>query len=157
FPKPEGENTNPASPVPGVFRVSPAIAPLVPSPARNAQSVAAASARAIDFYSHRYGPFPYAELKLAQMPGNVSQGWPGLVFLSSMSFLTGEEKSQLHLTPVEKTLINQTIAHETAHQWWGDLVMWSGYRDQWIVEALANYSSMMVLESENPAQFRAAM
>jgi aminopeptidase N len=36
-------------------------------------------------------------------------------------------------------------------------VMWSGYRDQWIVEALANYSSMMVLESENPAQFRAAM
>ena len=35
--------------------------------------------------------------------------------------------------------------------------MWSGYRDQWIVEALANYSSMMVLESENPAQFRAAM
>jgi hypothetical protein len=157
FPKPEGEDSNPASPVPGVFRVSPAIAPLVPSPARNAQSVAAASARAIDFYSRRYGPFPYGELKLAQMPGNVSQGWPGLVFLSSMSFLTGEEKSQLHLTPVEKTLINQTIAHETAHQWWGDLVMWSGYRDQWIVEALANYSAMMVLESENPAQFRAAM
>jgi hypothetical protein len=35
--------------------------------------------------------------------------------------------------------------------------MWSGYRDQWLVEALANYSSMMILESENPAQFRAAM
>ena len=49
------------------------------------------------------------------------------------------------------------ISHETAHQWWGDLVMWSGYRDQWIVEALANYSSMMVLESENPVQFRAVM
>jgi hypothetical protein len=35
--------------------------------------------------------------------------------------------------------------------------MWSGYRDQWIVEALANYSSLMVLESENPALFRAAL
>ena len=46
---------------------------------------------------------------------------------------------------------------ETAHQWWGDLVMWSGYRDQWLVEALANYSSMMVLEAEDPAQFRAVM
>ena len=49
------------------------------------------------------------------------------------------------------------IAHETAHQWWGDLVAWNGYRDQWIVEALANYSSLMLLESEDPSQFRAAM
>jgi hypothetical protein len=87
----------------------------------------------------------------------LSQGWPGLIFLSSKSFLTGDEKSQLHMTAVEKTLVSQIIAHETAHQWWGDLVMWSGYRDQWLVEALANYSSMMVLEAENPAQFRAAM
>ncbi|HKN32329.1 MAG TPA: M1 family aminopeptidase, partial [Terriglobales bacterium] len=49
------------------------------------------------------------------------------------------------------------IAHETAHQWWGDLVTWSGYRDQWLVEGLANYSSMMLLESQDPVQFRAAM
>jgi len=119
--------------------------------------VAAASAHAIEFFSRRFGPFPYDDLKLVQMPGALSQGWPGLIFLSSMSFLTAEEKSQLHLTPVERTLISQVISHETAHQWWGDLVMWSGYRDQWIVEALANYSSMMVLESENPAQFHAAM
>ena len=119
--------------------------------------VASTAARAIEFYSRRYGPYPYSELKLAQMPGAVSQGWPGLIFLSSTSFLTAEEKSELHMTPVEKTLISQIIAHETAHQWWGDLVMWSGYRDQWLVEALANYSSMMILESENPGQFRAAM
>jgi hypothetical protein len=133
------------------------VTPSSPSPARNAQLVAAASAHAIEFFSRRYGPFPYADLKLVQMPGGLSQGWPGLIFLSSMSFLTTEEKSQLHFTPLERTLISMTISHETAHQWWGDLVMWSGYRDQWIVEALANYSSLMVLESENPAQFRAAM
>jgi len=119
--------------------------------------VAAASAHAIEFYSRRYGPFPFADLKVAQMPGALSQGWPGLIFLSSASFLTPEEKSELHITPVEKTLISQVIAHETAHQWWGDLVMWSGYRDQWLVEALANYSSMMVLEADNPSQFHAAM
>jgi hypothetical protein len=133
------------------------VTPSSPSPARNAQAVAAASAHAIEFFSRRYGPFPYADLKLVQIPGGLSQGWPGLIFLSSMSFLTAEEKSQLHFTSLEKTLVSQTIAHETAHQWWGDLVMWSGYRDQWIAEALANYSSLMVLEAENPAQFRAAM
>ncbi|HXM20188.1 MAG TPA: M1 family aminopeptidase [Terriglobales bacterium] len=157
FPKPVIESVIPDAPVPGRPRLPLAIAPLLPSPARNAQTVAAASAHAIEFFSRRYGPFPYGDLKLVQMPGGLSQGWPGLIFLSSMSFLTAEEKSQLHLSPVERTLVSQVIAHETAHQWWGDLVMWSGYRDQWIVEALANYSSLMVLESENPAQFRAAM
>jgi hypothetical protein len=157
FPRPPVESVIPDPSIPGVPLPPMTALPPLPSPARNAQGVAAASARAIDFFSRRYGPFPYSDLKLAQMPGGLSQGWPGLIFLSSLSFLTAEEKSQLHLTSVEKTLISQVISHETAHQWWGDLVMWSGYRDQWIVEALANYSSMMVLESENPAQFRAAM
>jgi hypothetical protein len=157
FPQPPVESVIPDTSVPGVPAPPMVVLPPLPSPARNAQGVAAAAAHAIDFFSRRYGPFPYSDLKLAQIPGAMSQGWPGLIFLSSFSFLTAEEKSRLHVTPVENTLIRQVIAHETAHQWWGDLVMWSGYRDQWIVEALANYSSMMVLESEDPAQFRAVM
>jgi hypothetical protein len=158
FPKPPIESLLPPPVIRGIpRRPSLTIVPLPPSPARNAQMVASTAARAIEFFSRRYGPYPYADLKVAQMPGGLSQGWPGLIFLSSTSFLTAEEKSELHMTPVEKTLISQIIAHETAHQWWGDLVLWSGYRDQWLVEALANYSSMMILESENPAQFRAAM
>ena len=40
----------------------------------------------------------------------------------------------------EKTILKLVIPHETAHQWWGDLVLWNSYRDQWISEALANYS-----------------
>jgi hypothetical protein len=133
------------------------ITPLPPSPAHNAQSVADKSARAIDFFSNRFGPYPYAGLALTQMPGASSQGWPGLIYLSSFSFLTTEEKSQLHMTTVNETLSNQVIAHETAHQWWGDLVTWSTYHDQWMMEALANYSSLMMLESEDPERFRAAM
>ena len=158
FPKPPIESLLPPPVIRGVPRQpSLTIAPPPPSPARNAQMVASTAAHAIEFFSRRFGPYPYADLKVAQMPGGLSQGWPGLIFLSSTSFLTAEEKSELHMTPVEKTLISQIIAHESAHQWWGDLVMWSGYRDQWLVEALANYSSMMILEGENPAQFRAAM
>jgi hypothetical protein len=158
FPRPPIENVVPGPLIRGIPRPGPLTnVPPLPSPAKNAQLVAGASAQAIEFYSPRYGPFPYGDLKLVQLPGGLSQGWPGLIFLSSTSFLTAEEKSQLHMTPVEKTLISQIVAHETAHQWWGDLVMWSGYRDQWLVEALANYSSMMLLESEDPVQFRAAM
>jgi Peptidase family M1 domain len=132
-------------------------APPPPSPSRNAQAVAEASARALQFFASLFGPYPYDSLAVTQMPGVVSQGWPGLIFLSSYAFLTPAEKLQQHMSPVTKTLSEQVIAHETAHQWWGDAVLWSGYRDQWIMEALANYSSLMLLQAEDPLQFRAVM
>ena len=160
FPKgaPEAVGVEPMIPSGLRPQPPPVIAiPPPPSPARNAQPVADGSARAIEFFARRFGPYPYSGLALTQMPGALSQGWPGLIFLSSFSFLTTTEKSQLHMSPVDRILSNAVIAHETAHQWWGDLVIWSGYRDQWIVEALANYSSLMLLESEDPSQFRTAM
>jgi len=128
-----------------------------PSPARHAQAVADSSAHAVEFFASRFGPYPYASLALTQMPGSVSQGWPSLIFLSSFSFLTPEEKSQLHMSPIARILSDNVVAHETAHQWWGDLISWKGYRDQWIFEALANYSALMMLESESPPKFRAVM
>jgi hypothetical protein len=136
---------------------STAIPPPPPSPALNAQAVAETSAHAIQFFARRFGPYPYSQLALTQMPGPLSQGWPGLIFLSSLSFLNSVQESELHMSPLERTLTKSVIAHETAHQWWGDTVAWSGYGDQWIMEALANYSSLMLLESQDPAQFRAVM
>ena len=139
------------------IRSFPRIPPSPPSPAVNAQAVGAASAKAIEFFERYFGPYPYGELAITQMPGAMSQGWPGLIFLSSYSFLTSDEKSKLQADPVRRLLSDQVIAHETAHQWWGDLVNWSGYRDQWIMEALANYSALMLLESRDPAKFRRVM
>ena len=136
-------------------RVTPPAPP--PSPARNAQSVADLSAKAIDFFSRLYGPYPYSTLSLTQQPGAANQGWPGLIFLSSFSFLSEAEKSQLRVDSSALRLSSGVIAHETAHQWWGDLIIWSSYRDQWIVEALADYSSLMFLESEDPRRFRAVL
>ena len=131
--------------------------PPPPSPALNEQHVAEESARAVEFFARRFGPYPYGKLALTQMPGELSQGWPGLIFLSSFAFLTPEEKAQLHVSSLEDTRGNLVVAHETAHQWWGDLVVWKGYRDQWIIEALAEYSSLMQLESQDPAKFRAVL
>jgi hypothetical protein len=128
--------------------------PPPPSPARNAQVVADKAARAVGSYSQWFGPYPQGSLALTQMPGDLSQGWPGLVFLSSYAFLSPQEQNDLHVDPVTALLSNQVLAHETAHQWWGDLVLWSSYRDQWLVEALANYSALLVLEQQNPSQFR---
>src|SRR5581483_3985620 len=128
-----------------------------PSPSSNVQLVNTTSARAIEFFERYFGPYPYGELSITQMPGRISQGWPGLIFLSSYAFLNPEEKSKVLPDAVQRLLSEQVVAHETAHQWWGDSVNWEGYRDQWIMEGLADYSALMLLESHDPAKFQRAM
>ncbi len=159
FPKSTAELSPPPQNLPPGLRMrEPITVPApAPSPARNAQNVADLSAKALDFFSRLYGPYPYGTLSLTQQPGAANQGWPGLVFLSSFSFLSESDKSHLQLDPNLVSSSSATIAHETAHQWWGDLVVWSTYRDQWLVEALADYSSLMFLESTNPRRFRAVL
>lgn len=131
--------------------------PYRPSPAQNEVAVAQEAARAIDYYAARFGPYPYSRLSLTQIPGRESQGWPGLIFLSSYAFLTQEEREQMHYSP-ERILLQQLLpAHETAHQWWGDLITWETYRDQWFSEGLANYSALLMLQEKNPAGFRQVM
>jgi len=128
-----------------------------PSPARNELTVGEAAARAIQYYADRFGPYPYSRLALTQLPGRESQGWPGLVFLSSYAFLKTEEREQLRYAPYRILLDQMIPAHETAHQWWGDLITWSSYRDQWFSEGLANYCSLMMLQEKDPAGFRKIM
>jgi hypothetical protein len=156
FPRPpqsmQVDPTDPRTPVEPIV-----VAPLSVSPARNAASVAENGARAISYYAARFGPYPYSELAFTQMPGRASQGWPGLIYLSSYAFLSREERESFHMNPTE-ALIEQIVpAHEAAHQWWGDLIAWATYRDQWFSEGLANYSALMMVEEKNPAGFRQIM
>ena len=128
-----------------------------PSPVQNEVMVAESAAAAIQYYAERFGPYPYSHLALTQMPGRDSQGWPGLVFLSSYAFLTQQDREQLHYEPFRILLQESIPAHETAHQWWGDLVSWKTYRDQWFSEGLANYCALMMLQERDPAGFRQVM
>jgi hypothetical protein len=128
-----------------------------PSPAQNVQAVADRAADAVTFFSTLFGDYPYGSLALTQAPGPSSQGWPGLVFLSGYAFLSPQELASRNLRPADAILARQTPAHETAHQWWGDLVGWSSYRDQWISEGMASYCALLDLERQDPAAFRAVL
>jgi len=154
FPRPAESVITPPIRRPGASADVVVVEAPVPSPARNAQIVADNGARAVEFFSQRFGAYPYSSLALTQMPGRVSQGWPGLVFLSSYAFLTPEETVDLGASPVNGALNRLTLPHETAHQWWGDLIGWRTYRDQWVFEALANYSSLLMMETEKPTEVR---
>ena len=156
FPEPKPTPIEPLPSDPSLPRPT-LPAPGPPTPSRRAAAVADLTASAIRYFADRFGPFPYSQLALTQLPGVESQGWPGLIFLSSYAFLSRQEQEDIRMNPTG-AIINQTIpVHETAHQWWGDLVTWSTYRDQWFSEGLANYSSMMMLQEKDPESFRRIM
>ena len=118
-----------------------------PEPSREAQVLGSHVEKGLETLSQESGPYPYQSLVLSQMPGSVSEGWPGLIFLSSYAFLTPEEMSRANIGPVNQLLYSSLIPlHETAHNWWGDLIVWKSYRDQWLVEALANYCALVAME-----------
>ena len=123
-----------------------------PEPAAHAPLVAGDAARAIDFLSAHIAPFPYSSLALAQVPGQNSLGWPGLIFLSGFVYLSPEERRGLGLDPAYEITYNRLMLdHEVAHEWFGDAVMRRGYRDDWVMEAIANYFGLLMLEHDRRA------
>jgi aminopeptidase N len=40
------------------------------------------------------------------------------------------------------------LAHEIAHQWWGQGVSWASYRDQWLSEGLAQFAAALYLREK---------
>jgi hypothetical protein len=104
--------------------------------------------QATQFFSRYGGPFPYKQLEVSQIPGNFGQGWPGLIYLPTFSFLSREAQRRLGLNEAHQDHFTEIVPyHEVAHQWWGNLVVWHSYRDQWICEGLANYISLLFADS----------
>jgi hypothetical protein len=136
-----------------------ASAGLHPEPAKQVQRITSEAAATVTFLANELKPFPYSHLEITQLPALLSQSWPGLIYLSSMAFLTPDERHALGVKDpyMELLLSDLMLAHETAHQWWGDAVDWESYRDQWIIEALANYSALVMLERSNPEKMKLAL
>ncbi|MBZ5524836.1 MAG: hypothetical protein LAP21_21575 [Acidobacteriia bacterium] len=132
---------------------------LHPEPARHVQKISEQAVSTVKFLSGELGAFPYSHLEITQLPALLSQAWPGLIYLSSTAYLTVEERRALRINdPFAEMLLDELmLAHETAHQWWGDAVDWESYRDEWIVEALANYSALLMLEKEDPEKMTLAL
>ena len=126
-------------------------------PTRNLGRVAEDAARDVQSLERRLGPFPFHNLEITQMPGQISQGWPGLIYLSSYAFLSSAERAARPGSYDDLLYDRLMLAHEIAHQWWGDGVMWEGPRDAWLIEALANYSALESLQEKNPPDMQVAL
>ncbi len=106
----------------------------------------------IRFYEKFSGAFPFRTLNVSQIPGSFGQGWPGLLYLSTYAYLPPETQRAAGLSVSGQEQFTQLMPfHEVAHQWWGNVVGWSSYRDQWIDEAIASYLALLFADSQkNP-------
>ena len=130
-------NTEPASPQP-------------PNPPARLAELADEVASSLEFMTARFGPPPLKTLEVSPIPGTFGQGFPGMLYLSTMSYLRREDQAMAHLNArAQSFFIDLIEAHETAHQWWGNVVGATSYRDNWLMEALANYSALLYLEKRD--------
>ncbi len=103
----------------------------------------------IHFFETYSGPFPFKQLSVSQIPGTFGQGWPGLLYLSTFSFLAADAQQRAGLSASAQEHFTELVPfHEVAHQWWGNLVGWSSYRDQWIDESIANYLALLFADQQ---------
>jgi hypothetical protein len=125
------------------------INPETPSPADVLKQLGREIDSSIRFYENYSGPFPFQKLGVSQIPGTFGQGWPGLLYISTYSFLPPAAQQRAGLTESGQEHFTQLVPfHEVAHQWWGNVVGWSSYRDQWIDEAIANYLALLFADSQ---------
>ena len=108
-------------------------------------------AEAVRFGKQWMGSFPFTQLVVSQVPGTFGQGFPGLLYLPSLSFLPDAAQQLVGMSSNAQEALNEIIPyHEVAHQWWGNVVGWDSYRDQWLTEGLANYIALVGTDAEKP-------
>jgi hypothetical protein len=122
----------------------------VQTPARRLQTLAAAIAGAMDYFTSLFGPPPLHRLEVTPVPGGFGQGFPGLIYLSTLSYLPSHEIALSGSDRQRRLFFEELLQpHEAAHQWWGNLVYTAGYHDEWITEGLANYSALMYVDKQH--------
>ena len=123
--------------------------PTPPDPLARLNAVATDVSASFQYFSGLFGPPPLKTLTVAPIPGTFGQGFPGLVYLSTLSYLDPQERPAAARNATLQTFFSDLMAaHEVAHQWWGNVVMPKSYQDEWLFEGLAHYSALLWLEKK---------
>ena len=89
----------------------------------------------IQFYNGLLGEYPFADEKY----GHAQFGWGGGMEHQTMSFV-GNFSFGL-------------IAHELAHQWFGDFITLASWQEIWLNEGFASYMAALAIENLRPADW----
>ena len=94
-------------------------------------------------------PYPYTKLDVVAVPNFASGAMenPGFVTFREELLLIDPE----HASTQSRRAMAGVIAHELAHQWFGDLVTMQWWDDLWLNEAFASWMSRKIVDQWKPA------
>ena len=129
-----------------------------PDPLARLRTVASDVAASLEFFSGLFGPPVMKTLTVAPIPGTFGQGFPGLVYLSTFAYIDPLSRPAALRSAREQVFFSDLmVPHEVAHQWWGSIIESRRIEDEWLLEALANYSSLLWLEKKKSAKEMASV
>jgi hypothetical protein len=111
----------------------------------------------LQFYSSIVGEAPYPTMGLAlvehDLPGGHSPGYFAVMNnpLPSTPFVWRNDPAAFQGFP------EFFLAHELAHQWWGQAVGWKNYHEQWISEGFAQYFAALYAQKAHGDETFVAM
>ncbi|HEY2865949.1 MAG TPA: M1 family aminopeptidase [Pyrinomonadaceae bacterium] len=99
-------------------------------------------------YKVFYGKLPYKRVAMTQQPaGFFGQAWPTLVFMPYTAFFDDTYRVQLFgIHGGTDGFWTEVAPHEVAHQWFGHVVGWTSYHDQWMSEGFAEFSASLYVQ-----------
>jgi aminopeptidase N len=118
----------------------------------------APAAPALAFFNQTVAPYPYEKLALiigATRFGGMENS-SAIVFPSTLFDSRGNEKMSTHFGIPSR--LESVVAHEIAHQWFGDSVTESTWSDLWLSEGFATYfAGLFIQKFDGEETFRAYM
>ena len=113
---------------------------------RRALELSADTQDVLKFYGTLIGDVPYQAFTLAVVERNTPGGHSPAYF-AALSQPTNLAPITWRADPAYFNDFPEFfVAHEVAHQWWGQCVGWKNYHEQWLSEGLAQYFAALYSE-----------
>src|SRR5712691_6902015 len=107
------------------------------------------TAQFLEYYNDYFGvPYPLPKLDQIAIPGGFGgamENWGGITYFESVLLFDPEKSSD-----ATRQRIYEVIAHETAHQWFGDLVTMAWWDNLWLNEGFASWMGSKCTAHFNP-------